>query len=199
VSPEEESIRNLSFASKPLPEVATERHRIWLMRDTGAPSYEIQCAVFLMLNPSLASRSKNDPTMRKLVGFNRRLSIRWFGVVNLFTKRTPYPAELFKEGFEDAVGELGDLVLHKMFQWAHALNVPVVAAWGGNGFAGVQHQWMDVRAEAIRVMAKKYAVPLKCLGYAKDGSPRHPLMLSYNDCRLLNYVVSENQSSSATG
>jgi hypothetical protein len=32
-------------------------------------------------------------------------------------------------------------------------------------------------------------MPVTCLGYGKDGSPRHPLMLSYNTPRI-PYVIS---------
>ncbi len=55
-----------------------------------------------MLNPSTADASVDDPTIRRCMGFSRRLGYQGMVVVNLFAWRSPKPSELSKA--DDPVG-----------------------------------------------------------------------------------------------
>lgn len=128
---------------------------------------------FVMLNPSTADASQDDPTIRRCVGFARRLEREHLRVVNLYAYRTPYPAELKRAHVSgvDIIGPENDSVL------AHLPGI-IVCAWGPPKWDFVNRRISDV----LRILGRR-GDPLYCLGVAKDGSPRHPLMLR-NDAEL---------------
>ena len=55
-------------------------------------------ACFIMLNPSTATATDDDATIRKLIGFSERLGFSEFTVVNLFAFRTKSPKVLKETG-----------------------------------------------------------------------------------------------------
>ena len=123
--------------------------------------------VFVMLNPSTADANEDDSTLRRCIGFGRAFGRSRIHVVNIFAYRTPYPKEL-KRAYTAGI----DVVGPRNGQVPDVLAGTVVCAWGPPA-------WPFVR-ERARVVAEQLArrgVPLLCLGRAKDGSPRHPLML----------------------
>jgi len=128
---------------------------------------------FVALNPSDADADNPDPSLTRMVGFGKRMDRCRVHVVNLFAYRTPYPAKL-KEAYEagvDIVGTENDAALA-------TFPGTIVCAWG-------PPKWQFVR-DRIKVVVnilRATGLPLYCLGTAKDGSPRHPLMLP-NDSRL---------------
>lgn len=133
---------------------------------SGGPGLPL---IFVMLNPSTADASIDDPTIRRCIGFGERMGRCRIEVVNLFSFRTPYPEELrdAQRRGEDIIGPRGDQALDAL----HALPATVICAWG-------PPKWPFVR-ERARAVADRVArrIPLYCLGTSKDGSPRHPLML----------------------
>ena len=128
---------------------------------TGAP------LVFVMLNPSTADADQDDPTLRRCIGFGRAFDRCRIHVVNLFAYRTPYPTEL-KRAYTTGI----DVVGPRNGQALDALSGTVVCAWGPPAWPFVRE-----RARAVAEQLTRRGVPLFCLGRAKDGSPRHPLML----------------------
>jgi len=137
------------------------RYRYWLTRQTGRPGGEV---VFLMLNPSTADASEDDPTIRRCIGFAQREGFGSLLVLNLFALRATDPAELARAN--DPVGPHNDAVLAAHF----AQDFPIVCAWGAHDLA--RTRWRDVRGacwDRVR--------PLLCLGTTRDGSPKHPLYL----------------------
>lgn len=130
--------------------------------------------LFIMLNPSTADGTQDDPTIRRCVGFAKSWGCDRLFVGNLFAWRATDPNELRKNG----VGG-GDVVGASNQQWLEALADvvarredvpgPIVCAWGPKGRYMRQDEtvsgWLDETFD------------LQCLGFAKDGSPRHPLML----------------------
>lgn len=125
-----------------------------------------------MLNPSTADSSVDDPTIRKCVGFSKRLGYSGIKVVNLFALRATNPKELKRH--EDPVGPWNIDVLNN-------LKGDVVVAWGGS---------LPKISETQRVKATVFfsgtCDELLCLGRTQSGEPRHPLMLSYKT-KLENY------------
>lgn len=123
-------------------------------------------AVFVMLNPSTADASHDDPTIRKCMGFARRWGNGGIAVVNLYAFRATDPADLKRAGWP--IGPANDDAIHS-YATAHG---EAVLAWGGNA--------RDGRAAVVTSMLRRAGVRLLCLGYTKAGQPRHPLMLPYS-------------------
>jgi hypothetical protein len=123
-------------------------------------------ATFLMLNPSTATASADDPTIRRCVGYARRWGHSALNVVNLYGWRATDPRELRR--VDDPVGPLNDRFIRQVCQ-AGRLNV---AAWGIHGSRGD-------RAAQVVAMLDGLDVDLTCLEVTSRGQPRHPLF-----CRL---------------
>lgn len=121
---------------------------------------------FIMLNPSTADATLDDPTIRRCIGFARARGFGGLRVLNLFAFRATDPAEM--KAAPDPVGPDNDEHLREMFLAAAKVGVPIIAAWGAHG------GHMD-RESAVRALAAECGVTLMCLGATKDGHPRHPL------------------------
>lgn len=158
------------------------RYRTWLARRD--PMFAGRWAVFVMLNPSTADAEVDDPTIRRCRGFAARAGCTNFGVVNLFTVRSPDPKALFEA--DDPVGPEADDALERVFRYldneAAATLVGekpdlVICAWGA--CPGAAPDWFRTlrrdRIAAVRQRAEDGAWRLHCLGRTADGSPRHPL------------------------
>lgn len=124
---------------------------------------------WIMLNPSTADERADDPTLRKVIGFTRRWGFGKLEVVNLFALRATDPRALRKA--DDPVG--GPEAEVAIIQRAHAA-ARVVVAWGR-----LPGKWAEPRAREVE---RLIGGPLYALGTTAGGEPRHPLMLSYNEC-----------------
>jgi hypothetical protein len=128
--------------------------RVW---DASLP-----IALFIMLNPSTADASEDDPTIRRCISFAKREGCGALTVVNLFALRSTDPGAL--TAHPDPVGPDNDL--HIALALGKQPEI-VIAAWGAHSFA-------RARAEAVTsILALTWQV--NCLGVTKDGDPRHPL------------------------
>ena len=138
------------------------KYRYRLGRQWGASSP----MTFVMLNPSTADAEKDDPTIRRCMGFARREQCGGIIVVNLFPLRVTRPVHLFDGTVGDA--DNGDNLRYvSQAVWtAQDEGAPVVAAWGA--FKSPS------RSAAWRWIARRQGSIL-CLGKTADGSPRHPL------------------------
>lgn len=115
-------------------------------------------ATFVMLNPSTADATEDDPTIRRCTAFAKREGCSALQVVNLFAYRATDPRELTK--IADPIGPENDAWLSK------ALRFPSlrIAAWGTHG-----------RPDRVVVVKSFAGSCLRALGVTKDGHPRHPL------------------------
>lgn len=120
------------------------------------------CVMFLMLNPSTADHTENDPTIRRCIGFAKSWGYGGLVVCNLFAFRATNPAEMLAA--VDPIGPGNDETL--AYQRTHV--GLIVAAWGSHG----THQ---SRGEAIKSVIGRR---LDCLGLTKQGQPKHPLYLA---------------------
>lgn len=137
-------------------------------------NFDRKSCLFIMLNPSTADGMKNDPTIRRCIGFAQSWGCSRLYVGNLFAWRATDPKELRKNG----VGG-GDIFGPENRDWITAMADvvtrrdeepgPIVCAWGPGG--RYLSQDMTVRGWL------EEEFDLLCLGRSKDGSPRHPLML----------------------
>ena len=88
---------------------------------------------FVMLNPSTADETQDDPTIRRCIGFADRRAYNWLFVVNLSPLRATNPKELLAAGSEpDRVWDTNMACI----QEAATKSDLVVAAWGAHGGGG---------------------------------------------------------------
>lgn len=124
-------------------------------------------ATFVMLNPSTADDTLDDPTIRRCVGFARVLGATGLIVVNLYAYRATKPADLWRA--EDPVGPEADTYLRLVARRAATQDGPLIAAWGAHAKAD--------RVDHVRALADEVGAELTALGVTKAGAPRHPLYL----------------------
>lgn len=120
---------------------------------------------FLMLNPSTADGTTDDPTLRRCVSFATREGCGAIVVVNLFAYRATNPAALHT--VPDPIGPGNDTSLIAAFRVAREHDRKVVAAWGA-------HPAATTRADAVLALPGVCG-SLHALGSTKAGHPRHPL------------------------
>lgn len=126
---------------------------------------------FVMLNPSTADEFKNDPTIRRCMGFAMREGWGGLVILNLFAFRATDPKDMTKA--VDPIGPENDRILIAASQ---EIDGPLVAAWGAHWLAAV-------RSKAVVAALSR---PLVCLGKTADGSPRHPLYV-HSQAPLIPY------------
>lgn len=139
-----------------LSECGTYRYELTRRWDDG-PS-----VTWIMLNPSRADATVDDPTIRRCIGFAKSWGYSAITVRNLYGLRATKPAALWCH--PDPVGPEND---------AHLLRCVgdplVVCAWGAQGRRG---------SRVIKTLGERHA-PLHILAFT-DGvppRPRHPLYL----------------------
>ncbi len=120
--------------------------------------------VVVMLNPSMADETVDDPTIRRVSGFARSWGHAGLLVLNLFALRSTDPLAL--RTADDPVGPDNDETLRQSLTAARNVDSPVLAAWGVHG---------NYRGRAFRVQHMVDGVRWVCLGTTHGGSPRHPL------------------------
>jgi hypothetical protein len=126
---------------------------------------------FVMLNPSTADALRDDPTIRRCVGFAKAWGCHALEVRNLLCWRATNPVEL--RLVQDPVGPDAD----KYLLDARDCHL-VVLAWGAVKF--------PERVE--RVLELLSGAKLHCLGLTKQGQPRHPLY-ARSDCVPVPYEL----------
>lgn len=136
------------------------RYRLWRLWS------EIEPAIgFLMLNPSTATESVEDPTIRRCIGFSRSWGYGGVVIANLFSLRSTDPAALAKHA--DPVGPDNNGYLCQL-----AESVPlVVCAWGVHGK-------LNGRGDEVLELLGPHRGKLRHLGLTADKQPRHPLYLA---------------------
>jgi hypothetical protein len=125
------------------------------------------CVNFIMLNPSTADDTKDDPTIRKCIGFAKRWGYGSISISNLFAWRSTDPKVLRTLDRNTAVGPENDFHLRAI---GVASNL-VVCAWGAEGY-------LHNRQSEVVGMLRDQCLNLH---YIRMGaaSPCHPLYLPY--------------------
>lgn len=121
---------------------------------------------FVMLNPSTADASLDDPTIRRCIGFARGWSYGGLVVTNLFALRATDPKALYAHRCPE--GPDNDATLAEVAGRSGL----IVCAWGAHGPRVV---FGHVRG--VLDLLRESGKPLHCLGTTKAGQPLHPLYL----------------------
>jgi hypothetical protein len=123
--------------------------------------------VWVCMNPSTADETRDDPTIRRVIGFSARLSYGGFRLYNVLALRATHPSDLLKHanprGPENSAQHIA--------AWCKEFSKePAFIAWGDI------HKKFTGDALAV-IHALQIA---RCFGYTdKNHQPRHPLMLAY--------------------
>ena len=122
--------------------------------------------MFIMLNPSTADHQKDDPTIRRCMGFAQSHGFGKLIIANLFAFKATKPENLMKA--TDPTGPRNMEYLRKAYKKSDL----VITAWG-------------VPSAINKLQPSKQLKQINkwetySLGYCKDGQPRHPLYLRKN-------------------
>jgi hypothetical protein len=141
-----------------------KKHRYSLTRvwDDNKPR-----VLFIMLNPSTADAEKDDPTIRRCIGFAKDWGYGGIYVVNLFSLRATNPKDLLTAPF--VVGIENEKWFRRMSCLAHL----VVCAWGNSSIVNKLQKRLDHGWKPLSWISK----PLHYIELSKDGTPKHPLYL----------------------
>lgn len=146
-------------------------YRYVLRRDIGTLHGSSGTVTFVMLNPSTADADKDDPTIRRCIGYAQDQKAAYLEVVNLFAFRATDPHDL--PSSVEAIGPRNDEYIRASVRAASV----VICAWGstGNGSTGMQR---IPRASAVLELIAECGKVPHCLGITKYGDPLHPLYLA---------------------
>lgn len=139
---------------------STYRYRLW--RTIPGCSVPPRRIAWIMLNPSTADASIDDPTIRRCLGYSLWWDFPHMTVVNLFALRSTDPKVLSKHA--DPVGPENNGHLVAVARCADL----VLCSWGNHGAL------LD-RAAHVRALLRAENIPLHCLRVSKTGQPVHPL------------------------
>jgi hypothetical protein len=137
------------------------QYRYTLWREWNRTSRSDQrYAMFIGLNPSTADEVRDDPTVRRCIGFAKSWGFDALCMTNLFAYRSTDPNGMLSQA--DPVGPFNDEHLVAIAGGAQI----VIAAWGLLG----KHMGRDLRVKSI-------LPALHYLKLTKAGHPGHPLYL----------------------
>lgn len=139
--------------------------------------------LWIMLNPSTADASVDDPTIRRCIGFTRAWDFDALTVVNLYAYRETKPENLI-----DALGAGIDIrgpENKEHIRRSIAGAGLAVLAWG-TGFQPLRKRF--VPRLNVEGMLREAKVPTVVLGLTKNGTPRHPLYVR-KDTEPIPYMM----------
>lgn len=128
-------------------------------------------AVFIMLNPSTADATTDDPTIRRCVGFTKAWGLDRMIALNLFAFRATKIEDM--KDADDPVGPECDEWLRRYLDYPIKYKAPIVCAWGVHGSFRGRH------LEVLRLIEEMGGQPM-ALRVTKDKHPSHPLYLPKN-------------------
>jgi len=133
------------------------RYRLGRQWDPSGPGL-----VIIMLNPSQADATGDDPTIRRCMGLAQYWGFGAITVVNLFAYCTAYPRQL--KQVNNPIGANNNAVLVE----AAATGEAILMAWGN---------WGDLhrRGAAVLDLLAPFRSQWHCLEHNRSGHPRHPL------------------------
>lgn len=144
-----------------------KKFRYRLQRDIGLFG---PVAAMIMVNPSTADAYADDATIRRVIGFGKRLGWSRVIVGNVFAYRATDIRELARAA--DPIGPDNAAHLAEILDQADV----AIVGWGTLSKLppALREGW-----HTVSEIAASQGVSLRCFGVAKDGHPRHPLMIKY--------------------
>lgn len=149
-------------------------HRKVLIRSWNG-NYPTKLCTFVMLNPSTAGATEDDPTVRRCIGFAMREGCKALRIVNLFTYRATDPKELL---LVDKPKKLNTYDADIYINEAARDSGLIIAGWGA------LHPSLEWRAAEVLELFKDHKANVWCLGKTAGDQPKHPLYLSKDETLL---------------
>lgn len=121
---------------------------------------------FILLNPSTADETNDDPTIRRCIGYAKRWGAGGLVLGNIFALRSTDPAALYSAA--DPIGPDNDEALLRIAR--EVSGGRLVLGWGNHG---------ALMARGRAVVADLLAAGIKplALSITQSGAPGHPLYL----------------------
>ena len=132
--------------------------RIW---DDSKPN-----VLFIMLNPSTADAMKDDPTIRRCIGYAQSWGYGGLIVCNLFAYRSTNPLELLKVD-----NPQGDENIRNIEYYAR-ISEKIICAWGNEPILKKIPNQQHIVEFLYQQKSKVHYLEL-----SKNGTPKHPLYL----------------------
>ena len=152
------------------------KYRYLLTRQLG---FGDGAVMFLMLNPSTANETRNDPTIWRCINFGKAWGYGWLHVCNLSPFRSPDPRHVVAAGTEPI--DIWHENLDTILATARSCDLIVAAyGWQADGLPAVYDFETGARLnrEAVVIEAlKAEGHGIQCLGMTKQGHPKHPVRL----------------------
>lgn len=158
------------------------RYRYWLERIWNL---EAPILPWVLLNGSTADSVRNDPTVRRVIGFTRQWEFGGLWLVNAYAAMATNPRDLL--AMDRNAGPRNRHYVQRTIRdaWRHARTLPhtqelpVIVGWGNHGAHGEQDrrvlEWIGRAGAPVR---------LQCLGVTRLGCPRHPLYCAADTARV---------------
>lgn len=142
------------------------QYRYLLTRPSEVENPDRGTALFLMLNPSTADASLDDPTIRRCRGFAKLWGCAGLTVANLYALRATNPKALWNH--DAPIGTENNAWLVKLATEYG----DIICAWGANA--------KTERVKEVSKILEDAGARLWCLGTTKSGAPKHPLYIKSN-------------------
>ncbi len=133
------------------------RYALWRIWDDSK-----QKVLFICLNPSTADALKDDPTIRRCVGFADNWGYGGLYIANLFAFRATNPRDMKKQNYP--IGPKND---DWILQMVGLCNITIIS-WGTHG---------NYLSRGRKIIDLLKPSQIYCLEKTKDGYPKHPLYL----------------------
>ncbi len=179
---------------------ADERYRYVLSRHvSGLDAGDARICLWVLVNPSTATATADDHTIRKIAGYCRRWEFAHFRVVNLWAYRSkeidmlPFlerqdimSAVLVRDGIKtfpptDLIGPDNDRHISEQA----GLACEIIVAWGSRAKMPPSARTRIPHVLGLlRGNVTPYGHRIFCIGRTKDGDPLHPLTTPYSAPRL---------------
>lgn len=135
-------------------------------------------ALWIGMNPSTATGEVDDPTVQREWNYTRvRLGVSAYVKANVMDYRATDPKALLEPGIEPQ----SEANLNAILEQARNARYVVLA------FGALTKAQRRYASELVAALEAE-AIPLFCLGFTADGSPRHPLYVR-QDSPLLPFPV----------
>lgn len=139
-----------------LSDCGKHRFKLWRTWNPGAPR-----VLFIMLNPSTADHTKDDPTIRRCISLANQWGFGGLMVGNLFPCRSSNPDDIHQL-WDPAFDGQNERALRRMASQCGT----VVFAWGCHPSVGIRNAAIISMFPAAMVIQK-----------TMYGHPRHPLYI----------------------
>ena len=145
-----------------------EKYRYFLTRYWNRSKKPL---AFLMLNPSTATETQNDPTVERCERRARKEEYGGIHIYNLFAYRATDPKDMKAQ--DDPIGKWNNHFLHLLFVDVESGLIDLICGWGNHG------THLD-RGEYIIEMMHNHGLRPLALQWTKAGQPKHPLYIPYS-------------------